>query len=78
MNFGMMNVLVGSHIDGIQRQAGSLRTGACGRGSRPATEMAGRAGLRHWIGFALVEAGLHLMATGRPEAGSRMPLNQRS
>jgi hypothetical protein len=63
MNFGMIDVLVGSHIGDIRRQAGPPRTGTRGRKSRRTKAAAGRARLQSRIGFALVEAGLHLQAT---------------
>jgi hypothetical protein len=68
MNFGMIDVLVDSHISDIRRQAGPLRTGADAW-----------ARLRSRIGFALVEAGLHLQATAaRQAANGRIRLNERS
>jgi hypothetical protein len=68
MNFGMIGLLVDSHISEIKRQAGRLPTGASGQGRRPASVAATRARLRSRIGFALVEAGLHLQAKAcRPE-----------
>ena len=69
MNFGMIDVVVDSHIRDIRRQAGPPRTGAR-RGVWP---------LRSRIGFALVEAGLYLQATAaRPAVNGRMRLNERS
>jgi hypothetical protein len=79
MNFGMIDVLVDNHISEIQRQASLLRAGARRGGSRRASGAAARTRLRSRIGFALVEAGLHLQATaGRPAANGRMRLNERS
>ena len=79
MNFGMIDVLVDSHISDIRRQAGPLRTGACRRGSRRASGADARARLRSRIGFALVEAGLHLQATATRQAPhGRTRLNERS
>ena len=79
MNFGMIGVLVDSHVSDIRRQAGPLRTGACRRGSRRASGADARARLRSRIGFALVEAGLHLQATAaRQAANSQIRLNERS
>ena len=73
MNFGMIDIVVGSHIDGVRRQAAAGRVTASGRELRAAARAAGRPGLRlrSRIGFALVEAGLHLSATGRPAGGTR-------
>jgi hypothetical protein len=63
MNFGMTDVLVGSHTADIRRQAGPPRTGIRARRSRRTSTAAGRARLQSRIGFALVEVGLHLQAT---------------
>jgi len=79
MNFGTIDVLVDSHISDIRRQAGSLRTGARRPGSRRASGADARARLRSRIGFALVEAGLHLQATATRQAPhGRTRLNERS
>jgi hypothetical protein len=73
MNFGTIDVVVASHIDGVRRQAAAGRVTASGRELRAAPGAAGRPGLRlrSRIGFALVEAGLHLQANGRPVGGTR-------
>jgi hypothetical protein len=71
MNFGMADLLVDSHISDIQRQAGRLPAGAPGRRARQASGAAARARLRRWIGFALVEVGLHLQATAGAAGGKR-------
>ena len=79
MNFGMIDVLVGSHTGDIRRQVASRRAAARGRESWPAAGAAGRPGLRSRIGFALVEVGLRLQVTAGPIRGSgRMRLNERS
>jgi hypothetical protein len=79
MNFGMIDVQVDSHISDIRRQAGPLRTGARRPGWRRASGADTRSRLRSRIGFALVEAGLHLQATAaRQAANGRIPLNERS
>ena len=79
MNFGMIDVLVSSHAGDIGRQVASRRTAARGRESWPAAGAAGRPGLRSRIGFALVEAGLHLQATATRQAPhGRTRLNERS
>jgi len=79
MNFGMIDVLVGSHDDDIRRQVASRRTAARGRESWPAAGAAGRPGLRSRIGFALVEVGLRLQVMASPAHGSgRIRLNKRS
>lgn len=79
MNFGMIDVLVGSHAGDIGRQVASRRTAARGRETWPAAGAAGRPGLRSRIGFALVEVGLRLQVTASPVCGSgRMRLNERS
>ena len=79
MNFGMIDVLVDSHISDIRRQAGPLRTGARRPGSWGASGADARARLRSRIGFALVEAGLHLQATATRQAPhGRTRLNERS
>jgi hypothetical protein len=79
MNFGMIDVLVGSHAGDIRRQIASRRTVARGRESWPAAGVTGRPGLRSRIGFALVEVGLRLQVTASPMHGSgRIRLNQRS
>jgi len=76
MNFGMIDVLVGSHTGDIRRQVTSLRTAARCRESWPAAGAEGRPGLRSRIGFALVEVGLRLQVTASPVRGSgRIPLN---
>jgi hypothetical protein len=70
MNFGMIDVLIGNHTSDIRRQAGPRRTSTRG-GSWPARAAPGGARLRDRIGFALVEAGLHLLATnGGRRAGA--------
>ena len=68
MNFGMIDVLVGSHTGDIGRQVASRRAAARSRESWPAAGRAGRPGLRSRIGFALVELGLRLQVTPRPPA----------
>jgi hypothetical protein len=68
MNFGMIDVLVGSHTSDIGRQVASRRAATHGRGPRLATGAPGRPGLRSRIGFALVELGLRLQVTPRPPA----------
>ena len=68
MNFGMIDVLVGSHTGDIGRQVASRRAAARRRESWPAAGRAGRPGLRSRIGFALVELGLRLQVTPRPHA----------
>lgn len=70
MNFGLIDVLVDGHAHDIRRQAAPRRTSARGR-SWPAGAAPGWARLRGRIGFALVEAGLHLLATnGGRRAGA--------
>ncbi len=55
------------------RLAALRRTGPRGRGSQPANRAARRPQLRSRVGFALVEAGLHLQATaGHYHADRRM------
>ena len=68
MNFGMIDVLVGSHARDIGRQVASRRTATRCRESWPAAGAEGRPGLRSRIGFALVELGLRLQVTPRPHA----------
>ena len=70
MNFGMIDVLVGSHASDIGRQVASRRPAARGRKSSQAAGVAGRPGLRSRIGFALVEVGLRLQIAGSPTGGS--------
>jgi hypothetical protein len=65
MNFGMIDVLVGSHARDIGRQVASRRTATRCRKSWP-SGAAGRPGLRSRIGFALVEMGLRLQLTASP------------
>jgi hypothetical protein len=79
MNFGMIDVLVGSHAGDIRRQVASRRTAARGRESWPAAGAAGRPGLRSRIGFALVEVGLRLQVTASPRhSNGHVQLNGRS
>ena len=79
MNFGMVDLLVDSHISDIRHQARPLRAGVRGRGLRRASGAAARPRLRSRVGFVLVEAGLHLQATaGRPAVNGRLRLNERS
>jgi hypothetical protein len=79
MNIGTVQALVDNHIGEIRHQAAPRRAGARGRESWPAAGAASRPGLRSRIGFALVEAGLHLQITASPKSGSGpMRLNERS
>jgi hypothetical protein len=66
MNFGMIDVLVSNHTGDIRSQAGPRRIAARGLEPRSAAPAPTRPRLRSRIGFALVEAGLHLAATARP------------
>jgi hypothetical protein len=68
MNFGMIDILVSSHTADIHRRA-ARRPAAHGLEAQPAAPAARRSRLRSRIGFALVEAGLHLAATARPLRG---------
>jgi hypothetical protein len=88
MNIGMMDLLVGSHISDIRRQAASRQAGrgrapqpsaprglasqhaARGRALQRAAGTAARPTLRSRVGFALVEAGLHLQAPSGRHADS--------
>jgi len=47
----------------IRREAHRSRTGPTGPGARPARGAVRRSRVRRRVGFALVEAGLHLLAT---------------
>jgi hypothetical protein len=80
MNFGMIDVLVSNRTADIRSQAASRRSAARGLESGPAAPAVRRPRLRSRIGFALVEAGLHLAATARPTRGGspRAALNERS
>jgi len=75
--FGMINALVSSHISEVRDQAARCRSARCrsdrsqrGVGHQAAQSQraarAPRAALRRRIGFALVEAGLRLVATQPP------------
>ena len=64
MNPWMISDLADSHAREIRRQAAQCRTGRRRPGPRPAQGVS-RA-LRHRVGFGLVEAGLHVLATTRP------------
>jgi hypothetical protein len=66
MSFGMTGALVDAHIREIRRQAAQCRIRAHSRGSRRRRGQDHGAQLRNRIGFALVEAGLQLLATTRP------------
>ena len=67
MNPWMLCDLADSHVREIRREAAQRRSQARPRESRPARSVSGgRARLRHRIGFGLVEAGLHVLATTRP------------
>jgi hypothetical protein len=72
MNFGMIDVMVGSHTGGIRRQAAAARASA--RGSAAGAAGRPRLPLRSRIGFVLVEAGLHLQSG----AGRYPPTRPRS
>jgi hypothetical protein len=64
MRLCMIDALVDGHVDDIRRQVSATRAGTS-RGSRPASGTAGSGWLRSRLGFALVEAGLHLLAARR-------------
>jgi hypothetical protein len=67
MNPGMLGDLADSHVREMRREAAQRRSQARPRVSRPALSVSGgRARLRRRIGFGLVEAGLHVLATTRP------------
>jgi hypothetical protein len=71
MNPWMISDLADSHVREIRRQAaeyraGALRTGARRSGARPVHDVNRWLRLRHRVGFGLVEAGLHVLATTKP------------
>ena len=66
MNPWMLSDLADSRAREIRRQAAGYRTGRVRPGPRQATAVNRRLRLRHRVGFGLVEAGLHVLATTRP------------
>jgi hypothetical protein len=67
MNPWMLGDLAVSRQREIRRDAARRRSQARPRESRPVPSVSGvRVRLRHRIGFGLVEAGLHVLATTRP------------
>lgn len=67
MNPWMLSDLADSRQREIQREGVQRRSQALPRESRPVPSVrSGPGSLRHRIGFGLVEAGLHVLATTRP------------
>jgi hypothetical protein len=65
MNPWMISALADSHVREIRRQAADRRTGQR-RPRQAAYRVNRRLRLRHRVGFGLVEAGLHVLASTRP------------
>jgi hypothetical protein len=67
MNPWMLSALADSRVHEIRRDAAQRRSQARPRESQPVRSVSGGRGkLRRRIGFGLVEAGLHVLATTRP------------
>jgi hypothetical protein len=71
MSFWMIDDLVDARIRDIRRQAGKPRTGMHRAGPRPAGGAGRWPRLRSRVGFMLVEAGLHVLATTEPAPRDR-------
>jgi hypothetical protein len=66
MNPWMLSELADSHVREIRREAAQRRGQAWPRESQPRRAVrGGRGRLRRRVGFGLVEAGLHVLATTR-------------
>jgi hypothetical protein len=66
MNPWMLSDLADSHMREIRRQAAQRRSQARPREPQPMRSVSGGRGrLRRRVGFGLVEAGLHVLATTR-------------
>jgi len=71
MSYRMIDALVTMHTQEVRRQVARCRSGRHHAGPapagtvRPTANAVHPAGLRNRIGFALIEAGLHLSASGR-------------
>ena len=66
MNPWMLSDLADSHVREIRREAAQRRRQARPRESQPMPSLSGGRGrLRQRVGFGLVEAGLHVLATTR-------------
>jgi len=66
MNPWMLSDLADSHAREIRREAARRRSQARPRESQPTRTVSGGLGrLRRRVGFGLVEAGLHVLATTR-------------
>ena len=67
MNPWMLSDLADSHVREIRYEAAQRRSQARPPESQPVRSVSrGRARLRRRVGFGLVEAGLHVLATTRP------------
>jgi hypothetical protein len=68
-SFRMADALVSSHICEVRGQVARCRAGASHRPPQPRAprRQERRAALRSRVGFALVEAGLRLVATRPPD-----------
>jgi hypothetical protein len=66
MNPWMMSDLADCHAREIRREADERRAGARRPGPRRAYSVNPWRQLRHRVGFGLVEAGLHVLASTRP------------
>ena len=66
MNPWMLSELADSHVSEIRRGAAQRRSQARSREPKPMRSVSGGRGrLRRRVGFGLVEAGLHVLATTR-------------
>jgi hypothetical protein len=66
MNPWMLSDLADSRVRESRREAARRRSQARPRGARPMRSVSGGPGrLRRRVGFGLVEAGLHVLATTR-------------
>jgi hypothetical protein len=66
MNPWILSDLADSRVREMRRQAAECRTEGRRPRPRPAHGVNRRLQLRHRVGFGLVEAGLHVLATTRP------------
>jgi hypothetical protein len=66
MNPWILSDLADCRVREMRRRADEYRTGRLRPGPRPKYVVNRRLRLRHRVGFGLVEAGLHVLATTRP------------
>jgi hypothetical protein len=64
MNPTPLHLVADQHIRELRQRAAGRRTAADHRAPRPGNGAVRPPGLRSYLGFALVEAGFHLLETG--------------